>query len=1194
MSDKPDVLIVDDDAGMRRTLELLLKRKGFRPAVAGTGKAALALARERFFNVALVDVRLPDMEGIAVLARLKELHPNVEVLLMTGYASLESAIEAVTERAYHYLTKPLNLDEVVVTIRDALKKQHLVIENERLYQATQRELAERVRAEEALRRSLAETACSNRRLLALSQAGQAVQRARTPEDVYRIIGEQVAGLGFETTVFTLTDDRAHLVVSHLALQSDLVRAAEKLTGLSAEGYRFPMAPGGFFQRIVQEGKTAFSQLDVAPFAEALPRPVRPLAGQLADLLGWEQSISAPLSVGGKVEGLLSVTGVDLTEADVPAITVLGNQASAALENVWLLQAEHEQRELAEMLRAASHAMGASLDLVEVLHLLLDQLRRVLVYDSASVLILREGDAPPLVVGRGYAGEGQAIRESGQLLQDSPILRRMARDLQSVVSADVGHLEDWTCVPGAEHVRSWLGIPLIAQGRMVGALMVDHTQPGVFGETELQIAQALAHHASQAVENARLYAQGLRRNRDLALLNRVIAASAASKDVESILETVCRELALAFDVPQSAAALFNEGKTEGVVVAEYLAEGRPSSLGDTIPVVGNPASQFLLTHKVPLAIEDTQTDPRLASMRDLMRRRGTVSLLLLPLIVDGEVIGSLGLDAIEPRRFSDEEQELVQRVAEQVSGALARARLEETQQRLSTAVEQAAESVIITDAEGTILYVNPAFEQITGYAKEKALGQNPRFLKSGEQDAAFYRDLWATISAGRVWHGQFVNRRQDGTLYTEEATISPVRDERGALTHYVAVQRDVTEELRLETQLRQAQKMEVVGRLAGGVAHDFNNVLTAVQGYTEIVLDGLVSDDPQDWPSGREVRADLGEVVKAAERAAGLTRQLLAFSRKQVLQPRVLDLNAVIAGFERMLRRLIGEDVDLVTFLAPELGRVTADPGQIEQVIMNLAVNARDAMPRGGKLTLDTANVVLDDAYAKDHLDVAPGAYVVLALTDTGVGMTEEVREHLFEPFFTTKEEGKGTGLGLATVYGIVKQSGGHVNVYSEPGVGTTFKVYLPREGGEAEVAERARASIVPLGGTETILVAEDQEAVRALACRVLREHGYTVLESGHPEDALRLASEHGGRIHLLLTDVVMPGMSGRELAERLSPSHPGAAVLYISGYTDNAIVHHGVLDAGTPFLQKPFTPATLARKVREVLDGAKAAVSGKE
>jgi len=413
-------------------------------------------------------------------------------------------------------------------------------------------------------------------------------------------------------------------------------------------------------------------------------------------------------------------------------------------------------------------------------------------------------------------------------------------------------------------------------------------------------------------------------------------------------------------------------------------------------------------------------------------------------------------------------------------------------------------------------------------------------------------------------------RKDGTVFTVEINARLLPDGR-----ILGTVRDVTERRQLELQLRQAQKMEAIGRLAGGVAHDFNNVLTAVFGYVDLLREEL----PQD----SDAQKDLSEVRKAAERAASLTRQLLAFSRQQVLEPVVLELNELVTDFEKMLRRVIGEDVELRLALGAEVGNVRADPGQLHQVIMNLVVNARDAMPTGGKLTLETANAELTSVYAELHKPVVPGPYVMLAVSDTGTGMTPEIQARIFEPFFTTKEKGKGTGLGLSTVYGIVKQSEGYVWVYSEPSKGTTFKVYLPRVDAAADELSKPKATGT-LAGTETILLAEDDAILRPLAKQLLEKLGYRVLEGGDAAEALAAAQRHTGPIHLLIADVILPGPSGRELARRLAVARPDTKVVYVSGYTDDAIVHHGMLEPGLNFLQKPFTPATLARKVRDVLD----------
>jgi nitrogen-specific signal transduction histidine kinase/ActR/RegA family two-component response regulator len=388
--------------------------------------------------------------------------------------------------------------------------------------------------------------------------------------------------------------------------------------------------------------------------------------------------------------------------------------------------------------------------------------------------------------------------------------------------------------------------------------------------------------------------------------------------------------------------------------------------------------------------------------------------------------------------------------------------------------------------------------------------------------------------------------------------------------------DVTERKQLEEQLRQSQKMEAIGRLAGGIAHDFNNLLTAIVGYSQLLLGGLEVGNP--------MQGQLEEIKKAGERAASLTRQLLAFSRKGLLQPQVLDLNALVANIDKMLRRLIGEHIELVTVFGPGLECIEADPAQLEQVVLNLVVNARDAMPQGGKIVIETKNLELDEAYADQHPGVSPGRYTMLSVSDEGSGMTAETLKHIFEPFFTTKDRAEGTGLGLFTVYGAVKQNGGNIWVYSEVGRGTTFKVYLPQVNQVVEVRKADAVSTAAAKGTETVLLAEDEKVVRKFVRSILEKNGYTVLEAHHGSEALRVALQHPGSINLLLTDMVMPLMGGKLLAEKMINLRPGIKVLYMSGYSENAVIHHGILELGTAFLEKPFTVEALERKVRELLD----------
>jgi PAS domain S-box-containing protein len=520
--------------------------------------------------------------------------------------------------------------------------------------------------------------------------------------------------------------------------------------------------------------------------------------------------------------------------------------------------------------------------------------------------------------------------------------------------------------------------------------------------------------------------------------------------------------------------------------------------------------------------------------------------------------------------------LLPAIERELRDAQARAALRATEASYQTLVEHAPIGIYRSTPEGKFLSVNTAVVRMLGYdsaAEVLALDMaRDVYADAAERERLVARDSYSDRQYDNVeasW------KRRDGRPLTVQLSVRAVRNGAGRVEYYETFVRDVTDQRRLQQQVLQSQKMEAVGRLAGGIAHDFNNLLTVITSYSDLLLEDLAPGDAK--------RDDLEQVRKAADGASALTRQLLAFSRQQVLEPRVVSLNAVVEALQKILRRVIGEDIELAIALAPDLGAVRADVGQLEQVLMNLAVNARDAMPTGGRLTVETANVEHDPDYARDHDAAAVRRFAMLAVSDTGCGMDEATKARIFEPFFTTKAPGKGTGLGLATVYGIVQQAGGFIWVYSEPGHGTSFKIYLPEVDATAERAPAAAGGRVP-GGTETVLLVEDAAAVRAVAKQVLERQGYTVLEAADGAAALRLAQDHRGPIHLLLTDVVMPQVSGRELAERLAHLRPDTKVLYASGYTDDSVVRHGILESGTAYLQKPFTPESLARKVREVLD----------
>ena len=521
------------------------------------------------------------------------------------------------------------------------------------------------------------------------------------------------------------------------------------------------------------------------------------------------------------------------------------------------------------------------------------------------------------------------------------------------------------------------------------------------------------------------------------------------------------------------------------------------------------------------------------------------------------------------QFIEELANMRKRIGELEALEAERKQAEEELERFKSAVETSSDAVGMSTHEGRHFYQNKAFNEMFG-----DIGEDPP--GSVYVDEKVGREVFSTIMGGDMWKGEIEMYGKGKKLLNILLRAYPNKDENGKIVGLVGAYTDITEYKQLEEQFRQAQKMEAIGQLAGGVAHDFNNLLTIISGHTDLALMEIDPANP--------LHEDLKEVLTASNRAADLTRQLLAFSRKQTLSLRILNLNDIVNGLEKMMRRTIGEDIDLITRSEDDLWSVKADPGQIEQVIINLVVNARDAMPQGGKLTIETQNVELDEEYARTHVEVKPGSHVMLAVSDSGCGMSEEHKNKIFDPFFTTKERGKGTGLGLSTVYGIVKQSGGNIWVYSELGKGTSFKIYLPMVSEEAEEFVRSESSVELPRGSETVLIVEDEDGVRHLVTKVLKRQGYKTMEAQSGDEALRICLELEKPVDLLITDVIMPIMGGVELVEKLQEIWSDLKVLFMSGYTTNAIIHNGTLDKGTNYLQKPSRPVDIAWKVRRVLD----------
>ncbi len=695
------------------------------------------------------------------------------------------------------------------------------------------------------------------------------------------------------------------------------------------------------------------------------------------------------------------------------------------------------------------------------------------------------------------------------------------------------------------LRAFLGVPLCDQKNLVGVLFLDRPDPHKWTESEIDTAESVARQIAVAVRHA----QGLRDQQELA--GRLLSLM---NNVPGVVYRGLRDWSLTFmgAEVERLTGYSAEDFLQGFVAWQSVVHP------DDLPAVKTAFREAVGEKKRVLRVE-YRIFHKGGDCRWLEDRR---QLIYGP---DGllEYVDGLLLDITDNKRGGEE--------------------LQAMNETLHTLVEASPVAIMTLDKEGYVTLWNPAAERTFGWTKEEAIGRFNPIVP--EEKIEEFHSLRERVLRGEGFSAtELHQRKKDGSAIHISLSTATMRDSRGNITGIMSVIEDITERKRIEIalhhseeQLRQAQKMEAVGNLAGGVAHDFNNLLTAIRGYSDLLLHRFDANSPE--------RKDVEEIHKAGERASSLTRQLLAFSRKQVLQPKVWTLNEIVSGMEEMLRRMIDEDIDLIHVHRPDPWSVKVDRGQIEQVIMNLVVNARDAITQGGKITIETGNAYLDDTYVLSHSVVTPGAYAMLAVSDTGEGMDEETKTRLFEPFFTTKEKGKGTGLGLSTVYGIVKQSDGYIWVYSERRQGTTFKIYLPRHDcPHVEKSPVGSPAAVPRGN-ETILLVEDDELVRVLARDVLRGQGYTVIEARDGADAMGVAMEHRGPIHLMITDVVMPIMGGQEAAISLAPLHGDMKVLYMSGYSDDAIVRHGVLSPGTHFLPKPFRVDALLRKVRDVLDG---------
>jgi PAS domain S-box-containing protein len=815
-------------------------------------------------------------------------------------------------------------------------------------------------------------------------------------------------------------------------------------------------------------------------------------------------------------------------------------------------------------------------------------------DSANLLAMAvaHGPAAPTAGWRpvreiGSGAVGLAMRER-RTITSPDVLADARMDIPPALRAHMDAGPD----------RAILAVPLLTQDRLIGVLAVRTATGTVFDARAVQLAEALADQAAITLEHARLFAEEERRRREAEVLADLARTIGAAPELATVLRRVteaaqelCRSdgAVIGLRIPESDAVLLR-----------YWTAPWYTDLARVRVEPGKGLGGLALDEGRPARTGDYLRDARISrDYEGQVAALGITAKMVVPILIDARVEGLLYVDNRSTRAFTDQNESVLVRLAAQAAIAIRNAQileaeqiargtaerlvraLRESQDRFQFVARATNDAVWDWDLVSDALWWNEGVNTLFGYTPEQ-VGPDITWwyemIHPDDRDRV-KRDINAAVERGaESWSAEYRYRRADGTYAYVYDRGYVLHDGDGRPTRMIGAMMDITQRFELEEELRQAQKMEAVGRLAGGVAHDFNNLLTIITGRTHLVLGRLKADDP--------VRRSVEVIQKTADRAAGLTRQLLAFSRKQVLQRKVLDVNALVTDISTMLRRLIGEDVDLLLTLGPGAGRVNADPAQIEQALMNLAVNARDAMPRGGTLGLETDQVRLGPAPPDRPDTLPPGPYAVLRVMDTGAGMDAATQARIFEPFFTTKEPGKGTGLGLSMVHGIVRQHGGAIHVRSVVGGGTTFEIYLPQVEAAADTgaADEAGAAPLPATGQETILLVEDESDVRALAREVLERQGYTVLEASDGLQAVGVYEKEGKRIDLILTDVVMPRMSGREMVDRVRATQPDMRVLYMSGYTGDAIVRHGVLDASMLLLGKPFTPVALIAKVREVLD----------
>ncbi|MGH9872238.1 MAG: PAS domain S-box protein [Pyrinomonadaceae bacterium] len=1196
------ILIVDDEVELKNILVESLTAQGYEADGFTAGDSALEALRIQAFDVLLTDLMMPGIDGLSLLQEAMQIDPNLICIMMTGQGTIQTAVDAMKVGAFDYVLKPFRLQTMLPVLTRAMNTRHLRLENVQLREA-----------------------------VAIHELSETIAFTLDPQTVLSKLadGALVQSAADEVSILLPTSDGKELYVAAVRgntrerLLGERVPLQESISSWVARE-RTPLILNG--------------EVSDERFVALWPR---------ADI---RSAVSVPMQVANKLVGIINLNMTKrlrpFTLGQMKALTILAGTAAAALESASLYtkvqKAEENYRSIFE--NAVEGIFQSTLDGRFITAN--PAMARILGYESPDELIAMVTDIARQVYVDGEvrarasrlqkelapleAFEFEAYRKSGDKIWLS-LNRRSVRDEQGVELYHEGTIEDITERKQADervrqserslaeaqhlaHIGSWnwdlrdnvlswsdehyriLGLDPENFDPSYDSVVSSYVVPEDRELVAAQVAAILKTHEPFSFDfrvrrpdgevrtvHARGYVLTDERNQPFRMFG-------TAQDITERVKAEEEQARLHAQIERERERVNNMvASVPGVV---WEAWGQPNAATQRIDFVsgyverllGYTVEEWLSTPNFWLSLvhpDDREEAARAAAETFVTGDSGTQEFRWVA--KDGRAVWVESNSVV--MKDGDGQPVGMRGVTTDISERKrTEAALRESEERYRELVENARDIIYEHNLEGNYTSTNKAGQELTGYSLAETLQLNlidtvaPEYLDKAREM------LRLKLAGETVTAYELEILTKEGSRVPVEVNTRLVY-QNGFPVGVQGIARDITERKRLEEalreseeQLRQSQKLEAIGQLAGGVAHDFNNLLTAINGYSALALRRLGDDHP--------ISSYLEEIKKAGDRAANLTRQLLAFGRKQLLQPLALNLNDIVGDMIKLLKRLIGEDIQLITKPGANLKQIKADPGQLEQVLVNLVVNARDAMPRGGIVTIETANTTLDRAYASKHLDAAPGEYVMLAISDTGTGMDQKTMSRIFEPFFTTKEKDKGTGLGLSTVYGIIRQSGGSVWVYSELGKGTTFKVYLPLVEEKQELAAETITATTVKRGSETVLLVEDEDMVRKLTSELLVESGYTVLEANGGDAAIDLGKEHKARIDLLITDVVMPKFSGKEVAERLRAIHPETRVLFMSGYTDQAIVHHGIVDSDIAFIQKPFSERALAQKIRDVLDSA--------